>query len=46
MDLMINILFAIEACMGVGSVILIVLVMFATVIKKLYRKVRFGEAIM
>lgn len=40
------VLFAIEATMGVGSVILIVAVMFATIIKKIYRKIAHGEAIM
>lgn len=40
------VLFAIEAIMGVGSVILIVAVMFATIIKKIYRKAVHGEAIM
>ena len=46
MDIFIWILFAVEATMGVGSVLLIVAVMFATIIKKIYRKVKFKEAIM
>ncbi len=46
MDILIWVLFAIEAVMGVGSVILIVFVMFATIFKKIYRKIAFGEAIM
>ena len=46
MDILIWIMFAIEATMGVGSIILIVAVMFATIIKKIYRKAKYGEAIM
>lgn len=46
MDALIGILFAIEATMGVGSVVLIVVVMFATIIKKIYRKIKYKEAIM
>lgn len=46
MDLLINIMFAIEATMGVGAVFLIVIVMIATIIKKVYRKAKYGEAIM
>lgn len=46
MDILILILFAVEAAMGVGSVVLIVAVMLATIVKKIYRKTKYGEAIM
>lgn len=46
MDILVWIMFAVEATMGIGSIVLIVSVMFATIIKKIYRKVKFGEAIM
>lgn len=46
MDILIWILFAVEATMGVGSVVIIVAVMFATIIKKIYRKMKYKEAIM
>lgn len=46
MDILIWVLFAVEAIMGVGSVVLIVALMFATIIKKIYRKAKYGEAIM
>lgn len=46
MDILVWIMFAVEATMGIGSVVLIVAVMLATIIKKIYRKVKFGEAIM
>jgi len=45
-DILVWIMFVVEATMGVGSVILIVAVMLATIAKKLYRKVKYGEAIM
>lgn len=46
MDILIWILFAVEAFVGIGSILMIVTVMFATIIKKIYRKVKYGEAIM
>ena len=46
MDILIWIMFAVEAIMGVGSIIMIVAVMFGTIIKKIYRKAKYGEAIM
>lgn len=46
MDVMIWILFAVEATLGVGSVVIIVAVMLATIAKKIYRKVRYAEPLM
>lgn len=45
-DILIWIMFAVEATMGIGSIIMIVAVMFGTIIKKIYRKVKYKEAIM
>ena len=45
-DILIWIMFAVEATMGFGSIIMIVAVMFGTIIKKIYRKVKYKEAIM
>ncbi len=46
MDILIWIFFAIEATVGIGSIVMIVAVMFATIFKKIYRKVKYKEAIM
>ncbi|MBQ9936612.1 MAG: hypothetical protein IJO70_12255 [Lachnospiraceae bacterium] len=46
MDILIWIMFAVEAFVGVGSIVMIVAVMIATIIKKIYRKAKYGEAIM
>ncbi|MBQ8317140.1 MAG: hypothetical protein IJX85_02255 [Lachnospiraceae bacterium] len=46
MDIMIWILFVIEAFVGVGSIVMIVAVMLATIVKKIYRKVKYAEPIM
>ncbi|MBQ8167616.1 MAG: hypothetical protein IJZ96_11390 [Lachnospiraceae bacterium] len=46
MDILIWIMFAVEAFVGIGSIVMIVAVMFATIIKKIYRKAKYGEAIM
>lgn len=45
-DILIWIMFAVEATMGIGSIIMIVAVMFGTIIKKIYRKAKYKEAIM
>lgn len=45
-DIFIWIFFAIEATVGIGSIVMIVAVMFATIFKKIYRKVKYKEAIM
>lgn len=46
MDILIWIMFAIEATVGIGSIVMIVAVMTATIVKKIYRKAKYGEAIM
>ena len=46
MDILIWIMFAVEAVVGIGSIVMIVAVMFATIIKKIYRKAKYGEATM
>ncbi|MBR3834345.1 MAG: hypothetical protein IKJ73_08500 [Lachnospiraceae bacterium] len=46
MDILIWIMFVVEAFVGIGSIVMIVGVMFATIIKKIYRKAKYGEAIM
>ncbi len=46
MDILIWIMFVVEAFVGIGSIVMIVAVMFATIIKKIYRKAKYGEAIM
>jgi len=45
-DILIWIMFAVEAFVGIGSIVMIVAVMIATIIKKIYRKAKYGEAIM
>ncbi len=46
MDILIWIMFAVEAVVGIGSIVMIVAVMLATIVKKIYRKAKYGEAIM
>ncbi len=42
LDIFIGIFFIIEATLGVGSIVLIVGVMFGTIAKKIYRKAKYG----
>lgn len=45
LDIFIGIFFIVEATLGVGSIVLIVGVMFGTIAKKIYRKAKFGASL-
>ncbi len=43
-NILIYIIFALEVVIGVSSSLYIIVALFATIIKKLYRKIRYGAA--
>lgn len=42
MDTFIWIFFIVEAVLGIGSIVLIVVTLFATILYKFYRKLKYG----
>ncbi len=42
MDVLLFIFFLVEVVLGLGSTVIIVAVLFATIAKKIYRKLRYG----